>query len=209
MDKKLSDEMLELIFRNHPKEKITIKNGEFLFKEGEEDDSVYFLDAGELKIMKLKWVLWSAKSKEFVGISSFFNDNSTYSFSARATKDCNIYRIKNELFREILENDATFSRYIMDLLCDRIAFTTQRTKSLMEKSSKYRLIKEISNAVKENLSTIIPYSLEELSESVGVSKRLIRSIISEFEKKGLVVRTKNQLHIRDLKGLEFIGRNCA
>lgn len=209
MDKKLSDEMLELIFRNHPKEKLTINNGDFLFKEGEEDDSVYFLETGELKIMKLKWVLWSAKPKEFVGISSFFSDNSTYSFSARATKDSEVFRIKNELFRKILENEPDFSRYIMDLLCDRIAFTTQRTKSLMEKSSKYRLIKEISNAVSENLSTIIPYSLEELSESVGVSKRLIRSIISEFEQKGLLVRTKNQLHIRDLKGLEFIGRTSA
>lgn len=184
---------------------LNFKKGEFIFKENENSAFVYFIDDGEINILKQKWVLWSAKSKEFIGISSFFSEGSKYNFSAKTHKDCKVLKINNSDFRNMLIEDSSFSRKVMNILCDRIKLTNEKTKSLLKQTSKYRLIHEIIKKAKESSSKTIECSLEELSEIIGVSKRLIRNTLSELEKKKLLERMKNNLIIHDLKGLEIIA----
>jgi CRP/FNR family transcriptional regulator len=206
MMNEMNDYIRDLIIPAYSKEALSYKKNDFLFREGEEDDSVYFLEEGEVKILKKKWVLWSAKPNELIGISSYFADESTYNFSAKANADCKVYRIQNADFKSILLNNSTFSRAVMDMLCQRIRLTNTRTKSLLEYPSRYRLIHEIIRKAKEIKTNRVPYTLEDLSGVVGVSVRLIRDMISDLEQKKLLERTKEKLIIHDLKGLEIIAK---
>ena len=200
-----NDYIRDLIVPEYTSEPLKFAKNEFLFKEGEEDNYVYFLEEGAVKILKKKWVLWSAKPQELIGVSSYFADGNIYSFSAKTNADCVVYRIKNDDFKEMLLTRPSFSRAVMDLLCERIRLTDSRTKSLLEYPSRYRLIQEIIRKAKEINGTRIPYSLEDLSGIVGVSVRLIRDMISDLEQKKLLERTKEKLIIHDLKGLEIIA----
>jgi CRP/FNR family transcriptional regulator, cyclic AMP receptor protein len=196
----------DLVIPKNSRELISFKKDDLLFGEGDDDNYVYFVLDGEIKIFKKKWLLWSAKAKELVGISSYFSDGTSYSFSAKAGSDCQVYRIANGEFEKMLVNDPKFSRAVMDMLCDRIRLTNTRTKSMLEQPSKFRLIQELIKKTKDHQSNLIPYNLEDLSGLVGVSVRLIRNMISDLEQKKLIERSKGVLIIHDLKGLEIIAK---
>lgn len=182
-----------------------VKKGEYLFEEGDQDKFVYYISDGSVNIFKKKSILWSAGDEEFIGISSFFADGSLYRFSAKAAMDSVVHKISNSDFSKILTKDPSFSRKIMDLLCNRIRLTDTRTKTLLKSSSRCRLIKEIVQRVNDSGSKEVDYSLDDLAEIVGVSKRLIRNLLSDLEKKKLLERIKNRLIIHDLQGLEIIA----
>lgn len=196
-----------LFLRHKCHELVSIKKNEFLFKEGDEDSFVYLLIEGSVKVQKNKWVLWSAKSHELLGISSYFSDKTTYEFSVKAKADSTFYKIENDNFEKLLLEDSRFSRIIMQILCERIKRTNKRTKSLLEQPSKYRLINELITKAKELNASLIPCSLEDLSGVVGVSVRLVRNMLTDLEQKKLVERTKGSIIIHDLRGLEIIAKS--
>ena len=203
---KTNDYIRDLIVPAYSNEPLLFKKNEFIFREGETDNYIYFIEEGDIKIIKKKWVLWSAKPKELIGVSSYFAEGAIYSFSAKAGADCKIYRIKKNDFKVLLIEHPRFSRAIMDMLCERIRLTNTRTRNLLEYPSRYRLIQEIIARAKEIDTNRIPYNLEDLSGIVGVSSRLIRNIITELENRKLLERTKDKLIIHDLKGLEIISK---
>jgi len=207
MNSENRDYINALFLKHKCNERISIKKNEFLFQEGEEDSHVYLLVEGNVKIQKNKWVLWSAKSHELIGISSYFSEKTTYEFSVKAKQDSTFYKIANKNFEMLLLEDPKFSRIIMEMLCERIKRTNKRTKSLLEEPSKYRLINELISRTKELNASLIPCTLEDLSGVVGVSVRLIRNMITELEQKKLVERTKGSIIIHDLRGLEIIAKS--
>ncbi len=154
----------ELFLKHKCHELISIDKNEFLFKEGEEDKYVYLLVEGNVKVQKNKWVLWSAKTHELLGISSYFSKKTTYEFSVKAKADSTFYKIENSSFEKLLLEDVRFSRIIMDILCERIKRTNKRTKSLLEQPSKYRLINELISKTKELNASLIPWSIGTFSE---------------------------------------------
>lgn len=183
----------------------TIKKGQFLFREGEEDNAVYFIEEGEVLIMKNKLVLWSASSKELIGITSFFAEGNQYTFSAKVSETCSLYRIPNEALLQAIVEYPVFSRYIMHMLCGRINRTNVRVKGFLESPSRRRLISTLVNKSKESGSQFVNYQVNELAEMVGASVRLIKSTIRELESKKMIRKLRGKLEILDLRGLEIIS----
>lgn len=195
------------IIREYQLPLLSFKRGQFIFKEGDRDDSVYYIETGEIFILKDKWVLWSAKPKELIGISSLFSGGENYRFTAKVSEDCSLYKIPNEVLTKTIMQNAIFSRFIMNMLCDRINKTNGRVKGLLEYPSRNRLIYTLISKTKETGSETIPYQVNDLADMVGVSPRLIRSNISELEDRNMIRRTRDTLKILDLRGLEIIAEN--
>lgn len=202
---KLFAQGYEFIHPNIDGLELTFSKGEYLFKEGETEDGVFFIDRGSVRIIKEKWVLWTAKSKELIGVSSFFSDGTKYRFSAKADNDCKIVKISHEEFEEILLKNTGFGKAVMEMMCDRINFTTNRLGSVMTKTSRSRLINEIISRSSQLDSLTITYSSEELSELVGVSERMVRSNLKELERRSFIKRDKKNIIILDMKGLKIIA----
>ena len=93
----------------------------------------------------------------------------------------------------------------MEMMCNRINFTSNRLGSVMTKTSRSRLINEIISRSKQLDSNSITYSSEELSELVGVSERMVRSNLKELEKRSFIKRDKKNIVILDLEGLMIIA----
>lgn len=202
---KLFAQGYEFIHPDIEGQELLFGKGEYLFKEGEMEDGVFFIDRGSVRILKEKWVLWTAKSKELIGVSSFFSDGSKYRFSAKAETDCKIVKISHEEFEEILSKNTAFGKAIMEMMCSRISFTSNRLASVMTKTSRSRLINEIIFRSKQLDSNTISYSSEELSELVGVSERMVRSNLKELEHRSFIKRDKKNIIILDIKGLKIIA----
>lgn len=195
----------ELIEKNNF-QTIQVSKGDFLFKEGETDNFVYFINEGEVLIMKENLILWHANSGELIGLSSFFSTNENYGFTAKASQDCTVYLIPNELLSEKITKDFKFSHSLINMMCDRISRIDQRVAGFLELPSKTRLIRTLVAKSKDTGSKVIPYHINEIAAFVGVSVRIVNSIISELEERKMIRRLKDRLEILDLRGLEIISK---
>ena len=83
MDEKFNIE--QFLLKKYSNKRIHNKN-DFLYSNGGFHDGVFFITKGKIKIMKeskkSQMTLWFAQPKEFVGITSFFDNNYQYSFNA-------------------------------------------------------------------------------------------------------------------------------
>jgi CRP/FNR family cyclic AMP-dependent transcriptional regulator len=201
----LSIHDLEFNFPAIEIKEIAFRKGEYLFKEGEPEDGVLIIEKGTVRILKNRWVLWIANAKELIGVSSFFAEGEHYTFSAKAAEDCRILKISHAQFQQMIEENALFAKAVIEMMCDRITHTNDRLKSVMTRSSRYRLISELIKISVQSKNLTIMYNPDELSELIGISKRLIRAILTELEKKTVLKRSKHSIVINDLRGLEIIA----
>ena len=137
---KIFSQNREYDFPRQKGQSLSFKKGEYLFKEGEQEDGVFFIESGAVRIIKKKWVLWTANGNELIGVSSFFSEGSAYRFSAKASEDCAIIKISHNEFQEMLEENQIFGKSIIEMMCNRIKYTNNRLRSVMTNSSRFRLI---------------------------------------------------------------------
>tara|TARA_R110002050_G_scaffold300694_1_gene471623 strand:+ start:256 stop:636 length:381 start_codon:yes stop_codon:yes gene_type:complete len=102
---------------------IKIKENTVLFSENSKLDYIFFLLNGELIIKINKHKLWSVNDKEFIGISSYFTDESNYTYTVEASKNSTIVKIQVNDFKKAIENSTELSNFIMNSLCERIKLT--------------------------------------------------------------------------------------
>lgn len=173
-------------------ERLEINKGEVLFKEGEINDYVFFIESGSIKVLKGKWVIGITQALEFVGITSCLNETSTYTFSSKAVETSKILKISKHEFKEMLLNNSFFCKQIIEILCERIKLTDVKTRSFIEQSSQHRLINElINNSKKIGQSLITFLSIEDLSELTGISKRAVKKMLNDLSKENLLIQGKN------------------
>lgn len=192
-------------FTDQQFESFRIPKGQYLFCDGERDDYVYYLAEGEIMIIKNDWVLWLAKEKELVGMSSYFSGKNKYRFSAMASRDCVVYGVPIEFVTSLLSRNPGFCKAVVSLLSGRIEVTNRRMLNLRSKTSRIRLIKELVFLAGENESRAIDLTLEELSKVVGVSRRILSELMNELAQKGMIEYNKARVRVLDLKGLEILS----
>lgn len=181
-----------------------LEKGIYLFKEGDSNKTLYFLLSGEVRILKSKYTMWTAKSKELIGLSSVFSDSLIHDFSVKATVDSEVLTISTKSLEKIVSKDPSFSRAIMHVLCQRVKMAQNRTISYLEIPTKNRLINEIIGKSDSLGSTEYECSIEELSEAVGISFRLTRQLLAKLEKRKLLDYHQGKLIIHDIKGLKIV-----
>jgi CRP/FNR family transcriptional regulator len=185
-------------------EPLNVKKGVYLFKEGDSNKSLYFLLSGKVRVLKSKYMLWTAQSRELVGLSSFFSERSIYDFSVKASVDSEVIKLNANSIMSIVSKDPIFSRAIMQILCERVKMAQNRTISLLETPAKNRLINEIIIKSNNVGKTEYEFSIEELSEAVGISIRLTRQLLKKLEKRKLLEHHQGTLIIHDETGLRIV-----
>ncbi len=185
----------------------SLKRSKTLFEEGNAVDSIYYIEKGEVFILSDKLILWSARSHEFVGVSSFLSSESAYRFTAKVCSDSVVYKIPISIFKEELITNETFSKLVIQDFCKRIDAVTVRVKNRANKSSRNRLISLLVESSKLTKSNQVTYRLSEISSIIGVSSRRTKLILKELEEKKLIRYFNGGVEILDRRGLEIVGVN--
>lgn len=189
----------------HPT-KILLDCGEQLFREGENNDFVYFIESGSIKVLKSKWVIGITKANEFVGMTSCISENHSYTFSSKAVEKSEVLRIDKSEFKQLLLNDSKFCKQIIEILCERIKLTDLKTRSFIEQTSQHRLINELINNSKKIENSIKAFlGIDDLSELTGVSKRAVRKMLNDLTKENLILRNNdNEITLLDQPKLQSL-----
>ena len=198
----------QIILKNY-KIKTHFLVNEPLFNEGEEINGIYFIKKGNVKITrnaKNNMAMWFANQNEFVGLSSYFSESESYTFSSFAFGgSVEAIFIPLPDFKKLLEDYPTFKNNIIQILCDRINYTIDRVNNMKSQNIKTRFLNAIllliDNEDKNKAKIKINYSVIELSELTGTSKQYVKKLITEFESKNLLKICNNSLviHMNEFK----------
>lgn len=168
--------------------------GDSIYEEGDAIEGLHFVLEGSVKLKKthdgVTLPVWYAHEEEFIGITSFFYGQNTYSFTAEVTQNSSVVFIPDSVFNQILSENPKFKQFIFSSLIYRIKYTEYRLKTFKSKSTKQRFVQAIL-LNKRNLNPSatgfkLKYSLSELAELVGSSKRHIQKLINEFQKANIL-----------------------
>lgn len=110
--------------------KLELNAGSQLFSEGEVNNYVFFVATGSIDIFKDKLSIYTISALEFVGITSCLNNKNVYTFSSVTREKSNVYRIKNNCFKNLLLADQSFGIQVIKALCERIKLIDQKAKEL-------------------------------------------------------------------------------
>ncbi len=131
--------------RKYTRKKIHFKEGDFIFKENEEDcKEMYVITSGRVNIVKkvgnTEATLTTLDEGNYFGEMSLITGNKR-SASAIAQTDCKLYTMDKETFEFNLSNDITFMRKILEALTHRLEATNRSLKLNIQRNT--RLFKSI------------------------------------------------------------------
>lgn len=207
MDTAYFHKISENQFLNSSIELSKLNKLDILFKEGDSIDYIYFLIEGELNVIKGKQVMWQAHENEFIGISSFFNNDSNYAYTVKTCQKTKVLLIPLDDFKKALINSSTLNNMLMHLFCERIKLTHAKIKSYSNLSKRKRLINLLINKAK-NISNsekiILEYTSIDLAEFVNIPHKFVKATLLELQNKKLVKLRKEAIEILDFQGLKLV-----
>lgn len=111
------------------KKKLT--KDEFLLREGDHSQTMYWLQEGQLAVIKRRSneevVLGHIYSGELVGEMSFL-DNEPRSASVKAITDCELIEIPREAFEKVFQNQPPWFQGLVKTLTERLRKANARVK---------------------------------------------------------------------------------
>lgn len=112
-------------------DKITLKAEDYLMREGEESNEMYFLNSGTMAVFKVKnnveVQIGTIYSGELVGEMSFL-DSEPRSATVKAIGDCELMVIPADKLNRYLDKQPKWYRALVQTLLDRLRRTSQRVK---------------------------------------------------------------------------------
>lgn len=113
------------------KETIAVKAGEYLIREAEASDAMYFLQKGSMAVMKRTGAregqIGTIYAGELVGEMSFL-DQLPRSASVKAITNCTVIEIPHEKFNTFLNRLPKWYRSLINTLLDRLRKANSRLK---------------------------------------------------------------------------------
>ncbi len=111
--------------------KILLTTGEYLLREGEKSNDMYFVKSGLLEVYKRKSAIevkiGIINIGEIVGEMSFL-DNSPRSASVKAAKDTELIKISNEKIHKVTNQLPGWYKALVNTLLDRLRKANARIK---------------------------------------------------------------------------------
>ncbi len=109
-----------------PTELILVHPGEFLFREGDEAQSLYVVKKGSLRIMSGSVVYETITAGGVVGEMALIDDGAPRSASVLAVNHAELWEIDTDTFRSMVATNPNFALMIMRVMARRLRIMNQR-----------------------------------------------------------------------------------
>ncbi len=197
-------------------ERLEVKKGDFVYREGDKTDYLYLLEKGQLRhyregVSGHLHITRLIRPGQIFGLRSFLTCECQAS-SVEAYSKAYIYRIKSSVFRELIDKNNKFCQYLLRLVVNEMNIAEERTIFLTQKYTRGRLADALLMLVRyygfeEDGKTIdIRLTRQELAELANMTSGNAIRTLSSFSKERVVELGWKQVRILNLKGLEDISR---
>ena len=201
----------KILTESREKKILTFKKDEYLFREKEESDGVYFIITGKVKIIKhenhpVQTIINLVSPGDVLGIHAVINEHD-FTSSAIALVNTSVCLVPADEFRKLVNCNNDYKLYIMQLLCSNIDLIESKITSRNEKNASERFAELLmllinTYGISENNELKIDLSIDDLANLTGISKGYLGKIISDFSEKNRIRFKGNVMEIIDQEFLE-------
>ena len=188
-----------------------------LFREGQIPKGVYLLRSGSIKLTTSSrrgkiLILRVARAGELLGLNSVLGRRA-HDATAEALEDCRAEFISCAEFLELLV-DRQVADHVLQLLLHDADETLQTTRLLLLSDTAAEKLAGLLLKWGRNYGIERPHGIrvnnsfthEEISQIICTSRETVTRLLGDFARRELIQLCGNSIVIKDLKGLESIGR---
>jgi len=207
----LTEEEKELLEKNTIH--IEYKKGEIIAKQGSFASHVIFLKEGLVKVYiggKSKdLILKMIPANHFIGLSSIYDGNNTFIYSASTYVDSIVSLVDVNFFKSLLRKNGKFAYNIVNIQNENAAQVYGRFYCLTRKQSAglvADLMLCLANRVFKSNSFCLPVSRSDLADLTGLSIESVLRIMKDFKKDGLIETQGKHIEVIDPEALNKISK---
>jgi len=207
---KLTPEEQDLVDSNSVN--VIFKKGEIICKQGTFASHVLFMQKGLAKVFLdnglNSLVLKIIPDGNFLGLASVSEEHNTYRYSAMAYIDSEIKQIDIITFRQLLNQNPSFAKEVIDILSANSVQIYGRFFCLTHKQSYGRLadiILCLGDRIFNDLEFDLPLSRKDLAELTGMTPETVVRLLKKFREEGMIEIEGKRFKIVDYQRLQRIS----
>jgi CRP/FNR family transcriptional regulator, cyclic AMP receptor protein len=195
-----------------------LKKGEVLFNVGDASDSLYVVADGRIRI----WTVSAAGSEVTLNVlmtGAVFGevgmlDGSPRTAGASAMDPTSLLVISRGAFFHALDRDPKLAHNVIDLLCQRIRWTSARMEDATLRQSPQRLARILSHLAQEHgkstaKGVFVQTKLTqgELAQWTAMSRENLNKLLNRWVRDGLLTQDKKGFVLHDIDALEDLAES--
>lgn len=207
----LSEEEKELLAKNTVD--IRYKKGEVIAKQGSFASHIIYLTDGLVKVHieggSKDLVLKIIPPEHFIGLSSIYDGNNAFIYSATSYVDSEASLIDVNVFKSLIRKNPKFAYEVINIQNENAAQVYGRFFCLTRKQS-HGLVADLmlclSNRVFKAEKFCLPITRSDLADLTGLSIESVLRIMKEFKEEGVIATKGKNIEILSIEALERISK---
>lgn len=205
LEKNQMDDIMQVV---HSK---PFKKGEVIYHAGDESDSLYIVNRGQVKIYRLsesgkEQLVRILNPGDFTGELALFQQ-SVHTAYAEAMIDTQICMIKRNELQQLLVAYPTISLKILTEFAHRLETSEEQTTRFATEKVETRIALFLAECMDDEAGNTIelPMSKKELASYLGTTPETMSRRLGEFEAEGLIkMKGQRKIEVLDLDGLLMV-----
>lgn len=183
----------------------SMSDGETLFVKGDPGDALYGVRRGQI-VITTTTSTGRQLTLNILGAGDIFGeiallDGRPRSADAVASGAVELFVIRRSDFQDLLKRQPEITTKIIELLCERLRFSSERLEEASLLSLKFRLARRLLKLA-EDFGEDIAITQEELSILVGAGRETVNRQLQKWQKSGIVQLGRGRVRILDAAHLE-------
>ena len=195
---------------------VFLKQGEALFRKGDDGNEMYIIEEGAIKIVLPSSVgeeiiLTVLREQSFFGTMSMF-DGKSRSADAVALNQCRLLVLQRDAFIHILQQDGHALRTILCDLSSMIRKTDDLLEGLCFFNISTRLAKRLLELAQQAaggadrpVSIDLTFTQKELGEMVGATRESVNRELKKLREEGIIELNRGTITISNWDALEELS----
>jgi CRP/FNR family transcriptional regulator len=182
--------------------RIVYKKGEVIAKQGSFASHVIFLEKGLVKVFiggtSKDLILKIIPANHFIGLSSIYEGNNAFIYSASTYIDSEAKLIDLSVFKQLLMSNPDFAFKMFNIQNENAAQVYGRFYCLTRKQSAglvADLLICLSDRVFKTKSFLLPISRNDLADLTGLSVESVMRIMKDFKDDGIISTKGKQISV--------------
>jgi CRP/FNR family transcriptional regulator, polysaccharide utilization system transcription regulator len=201
----------QLLFDEHSV-RINYKKGEMICKQGSFVSQIMYVEEGLAKVYvdngKNSLLLRLVPSGSFIGLSAVSDEFSTFPYSSKVYVDSVVRQIDVKTFRQVLEQNNSFAREIINILSANSIQIYGRFFCLTYKQAYGRLadiILCLTQRIFKQTKFELPLSRKDIAELSGMSAETVVRLLRKFSEDKLIHMHGKSIEVIDIDKLQRIS----
>ena len=182
--------------------------GEVLFVKGDEGDALYGIRRGQIRIATgtesgKRLTLNVLGPGDLLGEIALL-DGRLRTADAIAAEPSELFMVRRQDFLRLLEREPGIAVHLIELLCERVRWVSERMEETALLPLEVRLARRI-RTLADDFGTDLHISQEELGILLGVTRESINRQLQQWRREGLVELGRSRIRLLDPERLAVLG----